>query len=797
MTVSQPPESARPGGNSATHTGPATASHGAFANSGTIQGGFHQHLPPAPPPSWPLRVGTVPPLASAFQPRTGLRDRIEAARHLGADVVLTQQHTAHLLAGIGGVGKSQLAAAIAHDALADRTTDLVLWVDAGTPDQLVTSYATAAVRVQAPGAVGADPATAARCFLDWLHTTDRSWLIVLDDVTDPARLSGWWPPRHRKGWTLATTRLRDVTLTSAGRRAIPVDTYTPPEATAYLTQRLTEAGYAHRLDPTGELADALGYLPLALSHAAAYLVQQNETCTTYLDRYRDGERRLADLMPADIDPDEYGRPVAVTLLLALDAADAAAPPGLARPALALAALLDPAGHPDSIWTSSAVTRYLAGSRPDGSADQDVTAEHARRAMRLLHRFGLVEETSPGPRAVRIHALTARAVRDTLDDLTTVAHAAADALMEIWPAIDHAVHGLPEALRANTAVLSSHTGDALWHPEAHMVLYQAGRSLLNAGLHATAAAYWRTTADTAIRILGHRHPHTLTARANLANAYRQAGRIHEAVDLLDQVLADRVDILGERHPDTLMVRVNLAGAYREAGRTRDAIDLFERVRTDSGHVLGDRHPDTLMARANLANAYREAGRTYEAIRLYERVLTDSSHILGDRHPNTLTARANLALCHAQAGRIHEAIDLIERSILTDCVEILGDRHPDTLSARGNLAHCYWRAGRVREAIDLEEQVLADRVDILGERHPDTLMARANLAGSYQQAGRSREAIDLYRRALTDSVDILGEFHPHTLTIRADLAFCYRQAGRIREAVDTVHQVLTGGTDNLGG
>ncbi|MGW1396602.1 tetratricopeptide repeat protein, partial [Streptomyces nigra] len=78
----------------------------------------------------------------------------------------------------------------------------------------------------------------------------------------------------------------------------------------------------------------------------------------------------------------------------------------------------------------------------------------------------------------------------------------------------------------------------------------------------------------------------------------AGRIQEALDLGERVLADRQRLLGDDHPDTLTARNNLANFYRDAGRVQEALDLGERV-------LGDDHPDTLDARNNLARARDDA------------------------------------------------------------------------------------------------------------------------------------------------------------------------------------------------
>ncbi|MBO3736889.1 tetratricopeptide repeat protein [Actinoplanes flavus] len=539
----------------------------------------------------PECVGMIPPLAAAFQPRTGLRERITAARGAGADVVLGEDDAdsaARVLSGGGGVGKSQLAAWSAHQAIAEKETDLVVWVPASSPDQILAAYARAAERVGATGVSGTDESADAVAFLDWLHTTDLTWLIVLDDITDSDHIAELWPPARPTGWTLATTRLQDATILGSGRQKIDIDVYDPDESIAYLTDRLTRADRAICLDDSlAELADALGHLPLALSHAAAYLINQALPCRTYLSRYRDSNQHLTQLMPADSRPDDHTRPVATTMLLTLQAAETADPAGLARPALTLASLLDPAGHPEAFWTTSTVTEYLIAAT--GSL---VTGAQAREALRLLHRYGLVDHT-PGDstRAVRIHALTARAARESADDLAPAARAAADALLEIWPEDDHVITDLTTALRSNGVALQEVSGSALWLPEVHSLPYTVWESFSNAGLHRSAIEYQRPVSEKAARLLGDQHPETIGARADLAFSCWEDGRTHAAIALEEQVLTDSERVLGDQHPDTILARANLAASYQQDGRTDDAIALLSRAVEEFRTVLGPEHPDT--------------------------------------------------------------------------------------------------------------------------------------------------------------------------------------------------------------
>ncbi|MFK4107042.1 hypothetical protein ACI2L1_44870 [Streptomyces sp. NPDC019531] len=265
---------------------------------------------------------------------------------------------------------------------------------------------------------------------------------------------------------------------------------------------------------------------MALGHAAACMLREDTPCTTYLEQFTERAARLDELLPRWADTERYGRQITTTLLLALDATDKDPHGPLARTALRITAYLDPAGHPVALWHAPALTAYLTEDQPPIpsrfarlrrriSQPRPVTGADAHAALRLLDRYGLItyDTAADQHRAVRVHALTARAVRETVpeDQQPALAAAAADALLELWPEVDQPHPDLAATLRANTDALAGHTRDVLWQPDGHPVLYRAGNSLLNAGLAASAAAYWQDMTVDSERLLGGEHPDTLSAR----------------------------------------------------------------------------------------------------------------------------------------------------------------------------------------------------------------------------------------------------------------------------------------------
>ena len=147
----------------------------------------------------------------------------------------------------------------------------------------------------------------------------------------------------------------------------------------------------------------------------------------------------------------------------------------------------------------------------------------------------------------------------------------------------------------------------------------------------AVAVFETARMLAEQHFGDLHANTLAARGNLANSYRSAGRIPEAIILQEQVLADRVSVSGDHHRNTLGARGSLASSYWSAGRIPEAIILQEQVLADSMNVFGDLHPDTLTIRANLAASYWSADRIPEAITLLRQAVKQAT-TLGFEHPH---------------------------------------------------------------------------------------------------------------------------------------------------------------------
>ena len=841
------------------------AADGEQADNGNEVAGAHMAIAPARLVEWPLRCGPVPPLADCHSPRpeTGL-GRIgkldpgdtlilvpapgagsngtnsdsrggvyltafgepaypaasggaahpaapggpaSPAASGGPAFLAASGGPAHLAAS-GGTGKTQLAAALAHQLWDNRAVDLLVWVKASTRNAILTGYALTLAELGAADP-GDDLLTGAQRFLAWLSRTERRWLVVLDDLADPADLDGLWPG-GTDGRVVVTTRRGDA-LAAPNRRVAPVPAFSTREALAYLTARLaTDPGQrTEALD----LASDLDCQPLALAHATAALICTGASCRDYRGWYHDRERRissasarpgggpastglagtglagpglaspgLANTGPA-LDYAALGHS-GVTWSLAMDLADQIPPAGFARPALVLAALLDPAGVPGVVFTTRAACGYLTG-HPAMPAEP----AQARDAVHSLARAGLVTiNPASTTRTVQVHPAIQAMTRGIIPapEFEAAVRHAADALLQSWPE-DPVPPRLAQALRDCTISLRECSGEVLWSPEIHPVLMQAGRSLDSDEISGPGLAYWQDMLETGTRVLGADHIGVFRCRDGLASACEAAGALDQAIAVYERTLAERQRVLGKDHPDTLASCGSLARAFAAGGQHAQALPMYERVVADREWVLGARHPDTLTARGDLAGAYLAAGRPEHALPVYQQTLADLEQGLGDAHPDTLAARAGLAQAYHTVGQLKQALPVYER-ILADREKAQGPDHPDSMSARADLAYAYRTAGRAKQALPQYERVLADRERVLGPYHPDTMTARGNLANAYLAAGRVKNAVPVYERTLADREMAQGADDMDTMTARGNLANAYHSAGRLKDALPLYEQTL---------
>jgi tetratricopeptide (TPR) repeat protein len=714
--------------------------------------------------TWPVRSGMLPPLTEGFVARPESAPGLGQVLTPGSVVALTPARSSRAAVPpgapdwAGSVGKTQLAAYFAETLWQARDIELLVWVNAASRVSILSAYAAAA-----PAALGVEPAGDAEAvatrFVSWLGETSRAWLVVLDALSSGQDLEGLWPAGPA-GRTLVTTSESSASLGKEHLLTFPMSGLSRREALSYLLGRLTD----DRGQRTGaiDLVDTLGGEPLALGHASAVLDSSILSCRDYLDQYRRKREQLASSFP--------GRPAAtaITWTLSVEHAARLLPKAPVQPMLILAATLDGHAIPGTIFTTAAARDFAGGTTAGLTKPED-----AWSCVTGLARAGLltIGETTTGgtsPPALRMHKTLQAAVRSasSREMLERAALAAADALLEAWPA-DDAGNWQADSLRSCATSVMRLAGDRLWSTNAYRILFRSGQSLEDAHLTMLAAAHWNQVAAASDRFLGPEHADSLAAGDHLAASFLAAGRGMEALPWFRRVLSNRTSMLGPGHPATIGFEVQLGEALLTAGGAEEAVTLFERVAEDRSKQSGPTHPDALDARDALADAYCAAGRVREGIKQYQRNLAEREKAQGKAHPATLATCQKLADAYLAADRIKESLSAYKR-VTSARERALGSNHPDTIDARAKLALAHQSAGHMATAIQLLEQSRADSERVLGTDHVDTLTRRVNLAHAYYTVGRIGDATSLLRDTAERCDRVLAADDPLGETVKESLA-----------------------------
>ena len=733
----------------------------------------------------PRLVGAIPSQAACFVDREIAVEFDCAIRARGGKGARST-----VLSGLGGVGKTQLAAAFARRALDNPRFGLVMWVDASSRDSVISTFAEAATVGDTDGQRTEHDA---KRFLAWLVTFDQPWLVVLDDLVDLTDLEGLWPLQVSRGWTVITSRRRDAALIR-GRQLINVGPYSEAEAMAYIIAALADKPAL--ADDIDGLAGDLRQLPLALSHATAYMLDRNLRCSSYRRRFNDQKRQLSKLFPErPVVPDDYGQTVSVAWSISIDYANRLEPVGLAKPLLELASMLAPQGIPVAVLTTSAARWWLYGRSRlyGGHSVREVDREAVYDGLHCLRRFNLA--TLDGD-TVSVHPLVQRATRDQVppDQRESIVSIAADTLAEAWPPTEPD-RRLCQALRTNAAAIEGNPcgTSALWNGAMHPILMRAGRSLGESGQARTAFDYFQQLCIKASTVYGDDHPDTLAARHGRARWQGVAGDLAGAEAAFHSLVSDTQRVFGPAGLETLAARGNLAYWQGMAGDPAGAAAAFEELLADMERIYGPDDPDTLATRHGRAWCQGMAGEPEAATVAFEELLADMERVYGPDDPTTLATRHAHAWWQGITGKPKAAATSL-RALLADAPRALGEDHHVTLTARANLG--YWQAASGDRAgvIAALRELLADARRALGEDHHVTLTARANL-GYWQAASGDRAgAIAALRELLADARRALGEDHHVTLTTRRILA--HWRAGNDDDAAAELQELLAGQIPVLG-
>jgi tetratricopeptide (TPR) repeat protein len=722
--------------------------------------------------------------------------QIHEGLHRKPTAALTQGRVEAVVA-LGGVGKTTIAREYAEKFW--RCYQQLLWIDcrSGLEAEFAGLLEIVTGRKADPEMKQAELARAAYRELNQ-PGQGALRLLILDNAEDEESARQWIPSTGTCH-TLITSRF---TAWSPGVETHTVPVLSPGAARELLLKR---AGREMADRDSGELARTLGYLPLALEQAGAYIHKQGPGFgfTEYLSLYPAAEREL--LAKGTRGATDYPEAVYTTWRTTVDRLPAGSKAMLRLSAFLAATPIPfrmflgganviaeqaawmagvealPASEFDiREWRSALLDYSMIAPQPDeqfsvhplvqaverGQVDAPERERWVKQGVRLISIYAPAPSDAyqnwPVWRALLPHA---RAVAHELETIES-SHMEAALFDEIAKySVSQGDYAAAEPFsRRSLAIAERELG-----PEEYSTLSATNNLALvlsSQGDYGGAAELHRRVLKIRERRLGPEDLETLNTAANLGDALYRLGAYAEAETLIRRGLRGRERLLGAEDPVTLGSLNNLAVLLKARGDFAAAEPLYRRLVKAYERIEGPEHPNTLQAMNNLGNLLRNKGEFAEAERFLVRSMELRERVLGAEHPTTLSTVVNVGNLLSEMDRYEEAEALYRRA-LEALDRTLGRDHPFTLTCVSNLSALLMNAGRYDAAEVYVKRALSSLERVLGPQHPQTIAALANLGGLLFHKGDRKGARVVFGRALEIAKKVLGPKHPTTLLIQSNL------------------------------
>jgi tetratricopeptide (TPR) repeat protein len=653
-----------------------------------------------------LLISNLPTVGSLFKGRDEFLAQLRATLQDKPIAAVTAKHAIH---GLGGVGKTR--AAIEYGNLHEEHYNALLFITVDSPDKFESELANLCGVLKLAEKDAKEQKAQYEAALNWLQA-NPGWFLIIDNVDSPeaALKVETELAKLRGGHVVITSRIANW---SKAVVALELDVITPEAAQELILEHTADKRAITPDDPAEALALAhdLGYLPLALEQAGAYIAENHCSLAAYRALWKKHDDEVLHWHNAQLM--KYPRPVATTWQTSFDRVG---PDG--QHLLNILCWLAPDPIP--------VEMLEKISSVDGEVEINL-----KTARRNLAKYSLIKWVDAEHTSLRVHKL--------VQEIT-----------EYRLAVGVRLGWLKRGLRMVDEFCDGDPGDVrTWapvytpvRPHITAICAHSGRAKiteLTARLMGNIATYLYTRAEyteaeklikAALHIhqarFGHNHTDVAPLLNNMALLLKATNRLEEAEPLFRRALVIIEASCGENHSDVAPLLNNLATLLQATNRLEEAESLMRRGLAIGESSYGKDHPSVAIQLNNLADLLRATNRLIEAEPLFRRALAIDQASYGKTHPNVACNLSNLAMLLQSTNRLIEAEPLIRQALAIDQASF-GPGHPMVAIRLNNLATLLQATNRFDEA----EIQFARSVKILWQSlvpdHPNTQIATANYLG----------------------------------------------------------------------
>ncbi|KAA8641566.1 uncharacterized protein ATNIH1004_011702 [Aspergillus tanneri] len=217
------------------------------------------------------------------------------------------------ITGLGGVGKTQVALEIAHRIRDQDKECLIFWIPCTSHAIIEQTFLNIAQTLELGDVKASEVKEQIKIYL----TSKRAgkWLLIFDNAddtemwltaSDTALALEDLLPEGGQGRILFTTRNRKLAMKLAPFNTVPIPDVDRETALKILERTLENKDLLKDSTISATLLEQLAFLPLAITQAAAYIIENGINLSTYLALLQEQEQDTVELLSEDFrDPGRY------------------------------------------------------------------------------------------------------------------------------------------------------------------------------------------------------------------------------------------------------------------------------------------------------------------------------------------------------------------------------------------------------------------------------------------------------------------------------------------------------------
>ena len=638
------------------------------------------------------------------------------------------------ISGLGGIGKTQLSIEYAYK-YHYRYKTCIWFIDAESRSSVYNCFCSFAQYFNLFLPLNYNSKDLQRAIKTWL-SENRSWLLIFDNLEIMDTIMPYLPDKI-KGRILITTRNTRIDYGIS----LLLEVFNLEEAKFFMKKRLSKNNEAkmeyYKYDDFSEKASVLikrlGYLPLALEQAAAYIKEVRCSISDYIELLR--QSSVDAFSDKYASPEYYESIVTSTWNISFAALEKSS-----RQLLNLCAYMGADNIPVKFFVK------MRNELPAPLADDLVKELTLNRVVTGLRTYSLTSGTAE---YINIHRLVQEVIRKNHE-------------VEEETGFDK-----NRWLKLDFSMLERYLPVSCEEPDSTSQFMQIA-------IHAEFIAEYYSIFDGQESI-------------KLANLYDKIGECYDDCGIFDSAFSNyfnslqiKEKYLGKNHPDTAIQYDNIGLSYTKTGKYTEAISWHNKAINILELSLGKKNLDTATAYNNLGLALVRSGNYDLGIEWYQKCLDAELEILGDEDIQIAADYNNIGEAYYQKGEEDKALEYLIKALKIKEKRI-GCMNSNTAITYNNLGSVYWKLKQYDEAIKYTEKSLNIYKKTYGKKHPNVALELGNLASILADNGDRDKAREYFVEAIELGKNSLGLSHPETAKTIDGLGTTYLDQEEFEQAL----------------